>query len=336
MKGRLIMTSGQSPVRIGVLGAARVVPCGLVQPAAAVPGVQVRAIASRTLARAQALAAKLQIPLARGAYEQVLDDPDIDAIYVALPPARHAPWVRKALDAGKHVLCEKPLTPTAAVAEELVRHASARGLVLQEAMHVQFLRTLRRQRDLVASGALGRLLHVDSCCRFPHVPFIAGDFRLRAELGGGARLDLGGYAVTCLRIVSGEEPEVVSVQHRSDTPDVDSWMKATLRLPSGAAAVAECGFKGAYQPRFGVTVRGERGEIAWDPAGLACTIDGRVTKEAIPAGWTYRFQLEAFAKRVRGETSDARPPEDAVATARVLDAMYEHAGLTRRDAMVDA
>jgi predicted dehydrogenase len=326
------MAAGLPVLRFGVLGAARVVPYGLVQPARATAGIEVRAIASRSLARAQALAAAEGIPQAFGSYESLLDSTEIDAVYLALPPALHARWTRLALDAGKHVLCEKPLAPTASLAASLVHYARARRLVLQEGMHVQFFAALRRQRELATSGAFGRIRRIESCCRFPALPVAADDFRLRFELGGGAGLDLGCYAVSVLRHIANEEPEVIATEHRCETRDVDCWMRATLRLPSGADAVAECGFKGPYTPRFGVTVTCERGSIAWDQQGLVCTRDGYTTREPMPPTWTYQRQLQIFAARTRGAATDAWPLDDAVATARVLDAMYARAGLAPRAA----
>jgi predicted dehydrogenase len=323
-------------VRFGILGAARVAPYGLIQPARGTEGVRVHAIASRTLTKAQAFAAAHKIPTAYGSYQALLADPAIDAVYVALPPSLHAEWTCRALTAGKHVLCEKPLALNADQAAEVVATARRSNRVALEAMHFLYLDTLREQRRLVASGEFGRLLRVESCVRFSEIVYAAGDFRLSYALGGGAGSDLGGCAVACLRRVSGEEPEVIATRYRIQTPQVDSWMQSTLRLPSGAEAIAECGLKGPYRPRFGVTVTCERGTIAWDEDGLVCTRDGHVTKRKLPGSWTYQLQLEAFVRRLRGQPSAAPPMEDAIATARVVDAMYDRAGLARRGTMVNA
>ena len=157
-----------------------------------------------------------------------------------------------------------------------------------------------------------------------------GDFRLRYELGGGAGMDLGCYAVSCLRYVAGEEPEVVSARHRRIAPEVDRWMRATCRFPSGVKGVAECGFRGWYSTRMGVAVDCERGWIKLEPGGIAWKKDGRVVRETLPDGWTYQRQIEAFVKSIRGDGSAAPPPEDAVENARVLGAMYAAAGLAPR------
>jgi predicted dehydrogenase len=321
-------------LRFGVIGTARVVPYGLVQPAQSLRDVNVEAVASRSIEKARSFAALHGIPRAFGSYEQLLEDENIDAVYIALPTALHPDWVRRAIEAGKHVLCEKPLAPNARVALELVQCAREHNRVLQEGMHIRYLRKLHRQRELVASGEFGRPLRIEACFRVPRIPMADGDFRLRFELGGGAALDLGCYAVSCLRCVAGAEPAVLAVGHRCVAPQVDRWMRAKCRFPSGAEGVAECGFRGWYAPRLAVEVKCERGWIKWEKAGLACKKDGRVVHEAIPDDWTYQLQIEAFLKSTRGEPSAAPQPEDAVANARVLDAMYAAAGLAPRPTML--
>ena len=156
------------------------------------------------------------------------------------------------------------------------------------------------------------------------------DFRLRFELGGGAALDVGCYAVSCLRYVAGEEPEILSVRHKCSRPQIDRWMHAEVRFPSGAEGSLEFGFRGFYLPRGDVVVTCENGSIKWDKDGLAYGKDGKFTREPIPTASTYRLQLEAFVKCVQGKTSNTLPPEDAVLTARVVDALYEKAGLALR------
>jgi predicted dehydrogenase len=324
------MMSVPPVLRFGVIGAARVVSYGLVRPAHGLADVTVAAVASRSLEKARAFATQHGIARAWGSYDQLLDDKSIDAVYIALPTALHAEWVQKALEAGKHVLCEKPLTTRAEVAEELVRMAGACNLVLQEGMHIRFLRKLHRQRALVTGGDLGRPLRIQSCFRVPKIPMAEGDFRLSFELGGGAALDLGCYAVTCLRYVAGGEPEVLSVRRRLAAPQVDRWMRAKCRLPSGVAGVVECGFRGWYSMRLGVEVTCERGSVKWREGGLAVENNGRVVHEAIPDDSTYQLQLQAFVASIRGQAPAVLPPEDAVANARVLDAMYAASGLAAR------
>ena len=317
-------------IRFGVLGTARVVPYGLLAPAKETQGVEVIGIASRIPQQAEKFAARHGIPRGFGSYEALLESGDIDAVYIALPPALHYDWVRRAIEAGKHVLCEKPLAANAQLAQELMLFARQHDRVLVEAMHVRYFDRLRRQRELVAGGEFGRLLRIESCFRTPYTPMAKDDFRLRFELGGGAALDVGCYAVSCLRYVAGEEPEILSVDYKCSSPQIDRWMRATLRFPSGVEGVAEFGVRGFYMPRSGVEITWENGSTKWDRKGLVLQKNGNLVHEALPTKSTYQLQLEAFVKRIRGEESNTLPPDDAVLTARVIDAIYEKAGLALR------
>ena len=149
---------GQFMIRFGVLGTARVVPYGLLAPAKETPGVEVSGIASRTLQKAGEFAARYGIPRSFGSYEALLESAEIDAVYIALPPALHYEWARRAIEAGKHVLCEKPLAENAQLAQELMLLARQHGRVIVEAMHIRHLDRLRSQRELVDGGVTDGVL----------------------------------------------------------------------------------------------------------------------------------------------------------------------------------
>jgi predicted dehydrogenase len=320
-------------IRFGVLGTGRVVPYGLLAPANETLGVAVTGVASRTPQKAAEFAARHGIEQGFGSYEALLQAADIDAVYIALPPALHYEWARRAIEMGKHVLCEKPLAENARLAQELARCAEQHGRVLVEGMHIRYLTRLRRQRELATGGELGRLRRIEAYLRTPYMRMAPDDFRLRFELGGGAALDLGCYAVSCLRYVAGEEPEILSVQYKGWGRQIDRWMRATLRFPSGADGVVEFGFRGLYTPRMGLDAVCEGGSVGWHgERDLVIRRDGAQSHETFAPQSTHRLQLEAFVKRVAGEPSEALPPEDAILTARVLDALYEKAGLAVRGA----
>jgi predicted dehydrogenase len=317
-------------IRFGALGTARVVSYGLLAPVREMQGIEVIGIASRTLQKAKEFAEAHGIREVFGSYDALLESADIDAVYVALPTALHYEWARRAMEAGKHVLCEKPLAANAQLAEELAMCARQHNRVLVEGLHIRYLGQLRRQRELIASGEFGRLLRIESCFRATYARMAEGDFRMSFGLGGGATLDLGCYAVSCLRYVAGEEPEIVSARCKCFSPQVDRWMHAECRFPSGAEGVAECGFRGFYTPRVGVVVTCEGGSIKWGGPGLLINKNRKSIQEPIAATPTFRLQLESFAKSIRGEESDALSPEDSVLTARALDRMYNKAGLALR------
>ena len=229
------------------------------------------------------------------------------------------------------MLCEKPLAENAQLAQELVLCAQRHGRVLLEGMHLRYLDLLRRQRELATGGAFGKVLRIESCLRTPFMRMAKDDFRLRFELGGGAALDLGCYAVSCLRYMAGEEPEVLSVRHKCIRPQVDRWMRALLRFPSGVEGAVEFGFRGFYLPRVRVVVTCENGWIKWDGKDLEYAMNnGEPSRELSATKSTYQLQLAAFVQSISGEKSTALPPEDAVLTARALDAMFRKAGLALR------
>jgi predicted dehydrogenase len=292
--------------------------------------VELYAVASRAQAKADAFATAHGLPRAYGSYDALLADPDVDAVYVTLPTGLHAEWVERALRAGKHVLCEKPLAAHAGEVATIAACAQAHGRIVQEALQTRYSSRLRRQRELVANGALGAVRRIDACFRVPRLKLPPDDFRLRFELGGGSGLDFGCYAVTCLRYVTGEEPAVLSARCRELAPRIDRWMRAELRFPSRISGSAECGFRGWYLPRIGVTVHAERGWIRWTNKGLVYRLDGRRHDEVTAPDWMQQRQLEAFVRRCNGWPSEGLPVEDSLATARVIDDMYRAAGLPLR------
>ncbi len=194
-------------VRIGVLGAARIAPAALLKPARNVARAEVVAIAARDPARAEKFATKHGVPAVFADYMALIDAPDIDAIYNPLPNGLHAQWTTAALEAGKHVLCEKPLTANAAEAEQLGAVAQRTGRVLMEAFHWRYHPLAQRMVEIVRGGELGPLRHVSASLCFP-LPLFS-DIRYRYDLGGGALMDAGCYTVHIVRTLGGEEPEVV-------------------------------------------------------------------------------------------------------------------------------
>ena len=323
--------SCHAPIRLGVLGTGRVVTYGLLQPSRQMLGMEVRSVASRSPERARAFATANGIPHAFGCYEDLLTDDSINAVYIALPPALHSHWTHRAIEMGKHVLCEKPLGVNAEGVQQAIRHAEQTDLVLQEAMHIRQSRLLRRGKEILASKALGAPLQVGSYFRHPDVPMKPDDFRLDYELGGGACLDFGCYAVAGVRYVLGEEPSVISARCECIAPQVDRWMQAKVKFPSGANGTIECGFRGSFSVLFGLTVKCEQGSMTLDlQSGLTYTTGVQAVREPNPGDWTYKLELEEFARRACGHRSSMLPESDPVGTARVLDAMYESAGLAPR------
>ncbi len=225
-------------LRIGVLGAARITPPALVKPARLVDGVEIVAVAARDRARAESFAAKHGIPEVLDTYDDVVRAADVDAIYNPLPNGLHGVWTRRALEAGKHVLCEKPFTANAEEAERVAATAATTGLVVMEAFHYRYHPVARRMVELVASGRLGEVRHIDTSMCIP-LP-LPKDIRYRLELAGGATMDTGCYAIHMNRLLAGAEPEVTSAAARLAEPGVDRWMRAELAYPGGVTGRMTC------------------------------------------------------------------------------------------------
>ncbi|MGH3183398.1 MAG: Gfo/Idh/MocA family protein, partial [Streptosporangiaceae bacterium] len=241
-------------LRIGTLGSSRISLAALIEPAASVAEVTVAAVAARDKSRADAFALRHGLPVAYGSYEDLLADPDIDAIYNPLPNSLHGPWTLRAIAAGKHVLCEKPLTSNAEEAEQVVDAAAASGLVVMEAMHYRYHPLVKRLVDIVAE--LGPVRHIQ--CWTSFVIADPGDIRYDFDLAGGALMDGGCYAIDCLRLLSDtdgacegqSDPQVTgaladpcpSSHGRGPDEVADRSMAVRLALPGGATGWFESSF----------------------------------------------------------------------------------------------
>jgi predicted dehydrogenase len=324
-----------SPLRIGVLGAAAIVPGAVTGPAKSVPEVQVVTIAARNPDRARSMAHKLGIPKVHDTYDGLLADPEVDAVYNPLPNGLHAEWTIKALRAGKHVLCEKPFAANAAQAEQMAAAARETGLVVSEAFAYRYHPLAATMKSIIASGALGQVRHIKAqfCFLLPD----PGNIRYRYDLAGGSAMDAGCYPVSLVRFLAGAEPEVVSARARTIRPQVDYAMRADLAFADGRTARVESALLSAMLFRSFVEVQGDTGVMQvtnpyhphWFHRLTVKNAEG-TRAEHVPAQNVYVYQLRAFAAAVRGEGVLTTSPDDAIGNMRVIDAMYDKAGLKRR------
>jgi len=322
-------------VRIGLLGAARIAPAALTKPARVVPEADVVVMAARDRARAEKFAAKQGVPEVVDDYAAVLAASEVDAIYNPLPNGLHAQWTIAALEADKHVLCEKPFTANAAEAEKVAAAADRSGLVVTEAFHWRYHPLAQRMVEIVRGEELGPLRHIDVALCFPLPMF--SDIRYNYSLAGGALMDAGCYTVHIARTIGGEEPEVVRATPKLRTPDIDRAMRADLRFPSGHTATITCSMWSSDLLRLHARATGERGEMrVFNPTTpqlyhrMKVTADGSSRVERFPRKPTYEYQLAAFCAAVlRGEPT-LTPPSESIANMRVIDAIYEAAGMKVR------
>ena len=324
-------------LRIGVLGAARIAPSAIVRPAREIGEAQVVAVAARDPHRALAFADKHGIGRALPSYTALLEDDGIDAVYNPLPNALHAEWTLRALEAGKHVLCEKPFTANAAQAREVAAVADGAGLVVMEAFHYRYHPLAYRMLDVVRSGELGAIRRVETSMCFPLPRF--SDIRYNFGLAGGALMDAGCYAVHCLRLLSGGEPVVTSATARTMRRDrrIDRAMTAQFALPGGGTGRIRASMWSRALLSIRARVVGDRGTMTVDnyaapqlPSRFVVTVDGRRRRERVGGESTYTHQLRAFEAATRGENTNLTPPQDSIATMSLIDDIYTAAGLPLR------
>jgi predicted dehydrogenase len=319
-------------VRWGVIGTGNI---GLTKT---LPGMRrgkhcaILAMASRDLKRAAAAAGPLEIPTAYGSYEALLADPDIDAVYIALPNHLHVPWSSRAAEAGKHVLCEKPIARTAGEARELMTVRERTGVLVGEAFMVRTHPQWLKARELVRAGRIGALrLIVGHFSYFRRDP---QDVRSRIEFGGGALLDIGCYPVTLSRWLFGEEPIAATAMLERD-PDfgVDRLGAGMLRFPSGQASFT---FGGQLVPFQSMQLFGTRGrmhvEIPFNaPPKHPCRIylddggslpGGKLETLKVPAADQYTLQADQFSEAIRGRATVPVPLEDAIGNMMAIDALF--------------
>lgn len=251
--------SSGGPLRIGVVGAARIARLFVqaVQPSAKVV---VTAVASRDVERATAFAQEFGIARVHAGYDALFADAEVDAVYVPLPNNLHAQWSIRAADAGKHVLCEKPLAANAAEARAMFGAAEKNGVYLVEAYPYRAQAQTRKVRELLAAGTIGRIQLVQASFGFPLTD--AGNIRMDPALAGGALMDAGSYPVSFVRMVAGAAPTRVQALSRWGDSGVDVATMATLEYPDGLLAQVSCSF---------TTARHRHAFIAGDAGSIATT-----------------------------------------------------------------
>jgi predicted dehydrogenase len=322
-------------LRWGVLSTANIGVKKVIPAMQQGPNITVTAIASRNLAKAREAAAALDIPTAYGSYEELLADPNIDAIYNPLPNQYHVPWTIKAAEAGKHVLCEKPISLTAAEAKTLLEVRARTGVKIGEAFMIRSFHQWLRLRELLDAGRIGQLRSITGVFSYNNVD--PTNIRNQVESGGGGVYDIGCYLIHASRYAFGKQPERVVA-----TLDIDPQFK-TDRL---ASAILE--FDGGHSiftcstqliPYQRIHFLGTRGRIELEipfnappdrPTRLFIDSSGDlsgsgISTEIFPVDDQYTMQGEAFAKAVREGTEVPVTIEDAIANMSVIEAVFASA-----------
>jgi predicted dehydrogenase len=318
-------------VRWGVLGAAQIALKKVIPGMQKSSRCEIVAIASRDLARAKTAAEQLGIQKAYGSYEELLKDPSIDAIYNPLPNHLHVPWSVKAAEAGKHVLCEKPIALTAEEAQQLIAVRDRTGVKIGEAFMVRAHPQWLRAREIVESGAIGELRSILSV--FSYFNTDPKNIRNIPEFGGGAVMDIGCYPITLSRWLFGREPQrVMSLIDRDPQLGIDRLSSAILDFAPGQA-VFTCSTQ--LVPFQRMQILGTRARIEMEipynipperPSRIliddGSQLAGRNAQiEEFPTCDPYTAQGEAFARAIQENTEVPVPLEDAVKNMAVIEAV---------------
>ena len=311
-------------LRWGILGCARITRRGLIPGIAESSGSRLVAIGSRDRSTAEAWAREFHVDRAYGSYEEVIADPGIQAIYIPLPNELHREWVERAADAGKHVLCEKPLALNSADAEAMVEHCRRCGVILVEAFMWPHQPRTAAIRKLVFDGAIGDLRLIRSSFSFP---IDMTDWRLDASRGGGALWDVGCYGISTARLFAGSEPTAIRARAHFGQSGVDLSLAATLSFPNDILAQVDCSFEQPFRCTYELV--GTLGTIDvpdayLPPANPTATL--RRTDRDAPETLTfdgrnqYAAMVDAFAASAIAGALIV-PCEDGLAQMRAIDAV---------------
>ena len=290
------------------------------------PKVELVAVASRDQARADRYAKTWEIPRAYGSYEALLADPEVEAVYISLPNSMHCEWAIKALEAGKHVLCEKPLSRHASDVEAAFDAADRAGRLLSEAFMYRHNPQTKRAKQLVDDGAIGELRLIRSA--FSYSLYDEDNIRLHTALDGGALMDIGCYAVSGSRLFGGE-PEKMYGEAWFGPTGTDWVFAGMLRFPGNVLATFDVGT--AMTERDELEAIGSAGSLFLDDPwhctvpGIELRREGRVERIELDVVDSYRLELENLSDAIRGKAEPLLGRADAVAQARVLEALHDSA-----------
>jgi xylose dehydrogenase (NAD/NADP) len=314
-----------APVKWGIISTAdinrKVIP-----GAHASEQVELMAVASRDQGRAEEYAREWKIDRAYGSYESLLEDADVEAVYISLPNTLHCEWSIRAVEAGKHVLCEKPMSRHTADVEAAFDAAEKNERILMEAFMYRHHPQTTRLRELVDEGAIGELRVIRTC--FSYSLFDEENIRLRTDVEGGSLMDVGCYCVSGARLLGGE-PEQVYGQHFVGPSGTDWVFTGALSFPGDVVALFDCGT--ALPERDELEAIGSEGSLFLDDPWhckepvIELRRDGAVERIEVESADPYRLELENLSAAIRGTAKPLLGREDAVGQARAIEALFDSA-----------
>ena len=316
------------PIRWGIIGAGKHFVQRVALPVVESKELTLHAVASRDSDKARRIADMFGIIKAYGSYDDLLADDSVDAVFIALPNDQHFDWIKRAADAGKHILCEKPLCLNASEAQKALDYTAKAGVLFMEAFMYRFQPRFKQVREWVRTGSIGALRAVNTV--FSYANTDSKNIRNQVETGGGALYDIGCYAVSVSRWMFGCEPKrVMSLVRRDASFGTDILMSGLLDFGDGHGV-----FTASTQmnPCQSVELHGASGRMVipmpfnpFDgmPSSVVVSTRDGIREVKFPPSDHYRLQFEAFSRAVQSGTTAPTPPQDAVANLAVMDALFK-------------
>jgi predicted dehydrogenase len=323
-------------IRFGTLGTANITPRALVYPCVDEPRAMISVIAARSRERAEGFANYHHIRHVVDDYSAVVNHESVNAVYIPLPITLHHEWAIKALQTGKHVLCEKSFASNASEAMAMATVAGETGLVLMDAFHYRYHPIFIRAKQIYSSGVLGAIREISAAFHIP-VPPGTDDIRMQYETGGGVTMDIGCYPISWVRHITGEEPVDVEANAEVGPPEVDLYLATEMTFPGGIRVTTSGDMRASATFKADIRVIGELGSMTVNNPlvpqignSIEVEINGETSLETFDRRATYGYQLDAFINAVEQGYSIFTGPEDAVNQMKVIDRCYESAGLKLR------
>eukprot|EP01120_Amphizonella_sp_Union-15-10_P002898 TRINITY_DN13196_c0_g1_i1.p1 TRINITY_DN13196_c0_g1~~TRINITY_DN13196_c0_g1_i1.p1 ORF type:complete len:373 (-),score=72.00 TRINITY_DN13196_c0_g1_i1:8-1126(-) len=337
-------------IRIGILGAAKISPLALIVPSTHMSDVAVVAVAARDVDKAKAFAKRWNVPKVHNTYDDLLNDTNIDAVYIPLPNSLHFEWTIKSLEKGKHVLCEKPFSSNALEAKIMLDKANETAKSLVEAFHYRYHPLAQRVKAIVNSGELGEIHHINATFTLPKyitkLSFKSDDIRYNFSLSGGIMMDAGCYPMNMIRMLArDQDPEIISAKPTYLlNPDIETGMLVNMKFPDGFTADLCVDFwSKKWTPEVKLEVIGGKGNLLctnlilpslWHKLEITTkTVRGtEIRTESVYGNGhnTYWYQLRAFVDEIKGGPKCETNAEDGWRNMKAIDAVYKAANMKPR------
>jgi xylose dehydrogenase (NAD/NADP) len=323
VQGRFIMETNHRRIKWGILGYARIARVNIISAILRSSNAEFYGIASRDMAKLKECSDTYPVSIMYANYDALLDDPDIEAVYIPLPNVLHKEWTIKAARKGKHVLCEKPIALNATECDEMIRICKEQKVKFMEAFMYRYTHRTRKVKEVLAGGKLGEIKYINSCYRF--LLANPASIKLIPELGGGSLYDVGCYPVNFIGMITNDDPESIVAECVKES-GIDMILSAVLKYRSGIIATLHCGFN-ASQRIFSEIV-GTKGALEVpdafldDPGYITLITDAGSEKIKVEESDRYRYEIEDFSQAIIDDRKPMFSLEETRRNTAIIDRIY--------------